>query len=58
MEPGPQAMQFHIDAIDVSALKRHVPAQSAKGDEIIDAACARMGKERPAFAGLVQGLVN
>ena len=26
MEPGPQAMQFHIDAIDVSALKRHVLA--------------------------------
>ena len=35
-------------------LKRHVPAQSAKGDQIIDAACARMGKERARFASALE----
>ena len=42
-----------VELIAGRELKQHVPAVSADGDAMIDAACSAMGKERAMFTGIL-----
>ena len=52
-EMGRAARMPLVELIAGRELKQHVPAVSADGDAMIDAACSAMGKERAMFTGIL-----
>ena len=52
-EMGRAAQMPLVELIAGRELKQHVPAVSADGDAMIDAACSAMGKVRATFTGIL-----